>query len=61
MQHFLAQLEAPVGAQNDEKWQGCEANSILALRKHFSFNINIHPINLILWLWLTFLEISSLI
>ncbi|MFV9979028.1 MAG: isocitrate/isopropylmalate family dehydrogenase [Francisella endosymbiont of Hyalomma asiaticum] len=39
----MAQLEAPVGAQNDEKWQGCEANSILALRKHFGFNINIHP------------------
>lgn len=37
MQHFLAQLEASVGAQNDEKWQGCEANSILALRKHFGF------------------------
>ena len=43
MQHFLAQLEAPVVAQNDEKWQGYEANSILALRKHFDFNINIHP------------------
>lgn len=33
------------GPQNskDEKWKGCEANSILALRKAFSFNANFRP------------------
>lgn len=37
---LFGSVVGPVEAQNDEKWQGCEANSILALRKHFGFNIN---------------------
>ncbi|AJI57457.1 3-isopropylmalate dehydrogenase [Francisella philomiragia] len=40
---LFGSVGGPVEAQNEEKWQGCEANSILALRKHFGFNINIRP------------------
>ncbi|WP_119342768.1 3-isopropylmalate dehydrogenase [Facilibium subflavum] len=36
----------PVDAQDDPKWQGCEANSILALRKAFNFGVNIRPIKM---------------
>ena len=33
------------GPQNskEDKWKDCEVNSILALRKHFSFNCNLRP------------------
>ena len=40
---LFGSVGGPVDAQNEEKWQGCEAKSILALRKHFNFNINIRP------------------
>ena len=40
---LFGSVGGPVEAQNEEKWQGCEAASILALRKHFNFNINIRP------------------
>lgn len=33
-----------VEKQMDPKWKGCEANSILALRKYFGFNVNLRPI-----------------
>lgn len=32
--------------QHQEKWKGCEVNSILALRKEFNFNANLRPIKL---------------
>ncbi|MDE5014763.1 isocitrate/isopropylmalate family dehydrogenase, partial [Francisella tularensis subsp. holarctica] len=40
---LFGSVGGPVEAQNEEKWQGCEDNSILALRKHFGFNINFSP------------------
>lgn len=40
---LFGSVGGPVEAQNQQKWQGCEANSILALRKHFNFNVNIRP------------------
>ena len=40
---LFGSVGGPVEAQNQEKWQGCEAKSILALRKTFGFNINIRP------------------
>lgn len=40
---LFGSVGGPVEAQDQQKWQGCEANSILALRKHFNFNINIRP------------------
>lgn len=33
----------PVGS-SEEKWQDCEVNSILAIRKAFNFNINFRPV-----------------
>jgi 3-isopropylmalate dehydrogenase len=36
----------PVSQQHLPKWKGCEANSILALRKAFRFNANLRPIKL---------------
>jgi 3-isopropylmalate dehydrogenase len=33
-----------VAQQHLEKWQNCEANSILKLRQHFNLSINIRPI-----------------
>ncbi|MFZ9035988.1 MAG: 3-isopropylmalate dehydrogenase [Francisellaceae bacterium] len=41
---LFGSVGGPVAAQNDPKWKGCEANSILALRQHFNFSINIRPI-----------------
>ncbi|MCL4121280.1 UNVERIFIED_CONTAM: hypothetical protein GTU68_009899 [Idotea baltica] len=40
---LFGSVGGPVEAQSQQKWQGCEANSILALRKHFNFNVNIRP------------------
>ncbi|APC96474.1 3-isopropylmalate dehydrogenase [Francisella frigiditurris] len=40
---LFGSVGGPVEAQNEEKWQGCEAKSILALRKTFNFNVNIRP------------------
>lgn len=34
----------PVSEQHQPQWQRCEANSILALRNTFQFNVNIRPI-----------------
>ncbi|MCF6764811.1 3-isopropylmalate dehydrogenase [Thiotrichales bacterium 19S3-7] len=41
---LFGSVGGPVDAQTIEKWRNCEANSILALRKHFKFAINIRPI-----------------
>ena len=40
---LFGSVGGPVESQSKEKWQGCEANSILALRKRFNLNINIRP------------------
>ena len=34
----------PAGEQHLDKWKNCEANSLLALRKEFSFNANFRPV-----------------
>lgn len=44
---LFGSVGGPVAQQHKPKWQGCEANSILTLRKHFNFNINIRPITII--------------
>ena len=44
---LFGSVGGPVNAQDDSKWKNCEANSILALRKKFKFNINIRPIAMI--------------
>ncbi len=41
---LFGSVGGPVNQAHLEKWKGCEANSILALRKAFSFNINLRPI-----------------
>ncbi|WHN65049.1 3-isopropylmalate dehydrogenase [Cysteiniphilum sp. QT6929] len=43
---LFGSVGGPVDAQNDPKWQGCEAKSILALRKTFDFGVNIRPIKM---------------
>ena len=43
---LFGSVGGPVDAQSEEKWKGCEASSILALRKHFNFGINIRPIQM---------------
>lgn len=43
---LFGSVGGPVDAQLDEKWKNCEANSLLALRKQFAFNINIRPITM---------------
>ena len=41
---FFGSVGGPVSEQHLEKWKNCEANSILALRKKFSFNANFRPV-----------------
>ena len=43
---LFGSVGGPVNGQSDPKWQGCEAKSILALRKTFNFGINIRPIKM---------------
>ena len=43
---LFGSVGGPVDAQSDPKWQGCEAKSILALRKTFNFGVNIRPIKM---------------
>lgn len=50
---LFGSVGGPVDKQHEEKWANCEAKSILALRKAFSFNINLRQMAL-------FSEISSL-
>ncbi len=40
---LFGSVGGPVDQQHVSKWHNCEANSILALRKQFQFNINIRP------------------
>lgn len=36
----------PIAEQHLEKWKGCEANALLALRKLFQLNVNFRPIQI---------------
>jgi 3-isopropylmalate dehydrogenase len=44
---LFGSVGGPVIQQNQKKWKNCEANSILALRKHFKFNANYRPVRLL--------------
>lgn len=44
---LFGSVGGPVGAANEPKWKGCEANSILALRKTFQFSSNLRPATVI--------------
>ena len=50
---LFGSVGGPVDSKKNKKWENCEKNSILYLRKKFNFNINIRPIN-------TISEISNL-
>lgn len=41
---LFGSVGGPISEQHQPKWMGCEANSILKLRKHFQFNINVRPV-----------------
>lgn len=41
---LFGSVGGPVNQAHLDKWKGCETNSILALRKTFSFNVNLRPI-----------------
>jgi len=43
---LFGSVGGPVHEQHLPKWQSCEANSILTLRKHFRFNVNVRPVKL---------------
>jgi 3-isopropylmalate dehydrogenase len=43
---LFGSVGGPVAEQHLPMWQHCEANSILQLRKHFGFCINLRPINI---------------
>lgn len=42
---LFGSVGGPINEQHLPKWQGCETNSILRLRKHFKFSVNIRPFN----------------
>lgn len=41
---FFGSVGGPVAELHLEKWKGCEANSLLAIRKAFSLNANFRPV-----------------
>ena len=43
---LFGSVGGPINEQHTEKWKNCEANSILALRKTFSFHANLRPIKI---------------
>ncbi|MCH9633462.1 MAG: 3-isopropylmalate dehydrogenase [Chlamydiae bacterium] len=43
---LFGSVGGPIEEADHPKWSGCEINSILALRKHFNFFINIRPLKL---------------
>lgn len=43
---LFGSVGGPVDQQHVPKWADCEANSILKLRKHFNFNINLRPVRI---------------
>lgn len=42
---LFGSVGGPVEKQQEPQWQNCEANSILALRKHLELNINLRPVH----------------
>ena len=40
---LFGSVGGPVDKQMEEKWNGCEKTSVLGLRKHFEFGINLRP------------------
>lgn len=44
---LFGSVGGPVGELHLPKWKGCEASSILALRKAFGFNINLRPVRIL--------------
>lgn len=44
---LFGSVGGPVIEQYQKKWKNCEANSILALRRHFRFNVNYRPVRLL--------------
>ena len=40
---LFGSVGGPVESASEEKWKGCEANSLLALRKEYSFYANLRP------------------
>jgi len=43
---LFGSVGGPVDKQMEPKWRNCETNSILAIRKHFNFNVNLRPVKL---------------
>jgi 3-isopropylmalate dehydrogenase len=43
---LFGSVGGPINQQHLDKWKNCEANSILALRKLFSFNANLRPVSI---------------
>jgi 3-isopropylmalate dehydrogenase len=43
---LFGSVGGPVVEQHQPKWRNCEANSILALRRHFKFSANYRPVRL---------------
>lgn len=43
---LFGSVGGPVAEQDKPEWKNCEANSILALRKTFSFHSNLRPVRL---------------
>lgn len=41
---LFGSVGGPVSEQHLEKWRGCEVNSIISIRKVFSFNANFRPV-----------------
>lgn len=44
---LFGSVGGPVSEQHLDKWKNCEVNSILALRKLFSFNANLRPVRIL--------------
>jgi 3-isopropylmalate dehydrogenase len=44
---LFGSVGGPVSEQHLPKWQGCEANSILALRRQFKLNVNFRPVKVL--------------
>jgi 3-isopropylmalate dehydrogenase len=43
---LFGSVGGPVSQMNEPKWKNCEANSILSLRKAFSFSANYRPVRI---------------
>ena len=43
---LFGSVGGPVDSRDEAKWKNCEINSILAIRKHFNFSVNLRPVKL---------------